>query len=63
MNVPGYSIVKYDGENRNTGGIVIYIRNNIRYERIFTRKIDQIVGTLRLNFNVSKSVKFIFDVE
>lgn len=39
MNVPGYDLVRCDSENRNTGGVVIYIRNNIKYEVIVREKI------------------------
>jgi len=39
VNVPGYSLVRCDGENRNTGGVMIYIRNDIKYEVIVKEKI------------------------
>jgi len=26
VNVPGYTIIKCDAENRNTGGAILYIR-------------------------------------
>jgi len=39
VNVPGYSLVRYDGENRNTGRVMIYIRNDIKYEVIVKEKI------------------------
>lgn len=29
VNVPGYSIIRCDAENRNTGGVAMYIRNDI----------------------------------
>jgi len=34
VNVLGYSIVRCDGENRCTGGMIIYVRNDIRYEMV-----------------------------
>jgi len=30
VNVPGYSVVKCDSENRNTGGVILYIRDDIK---------------------------------
>lgn len=39
VNVPGYSLVRCDGENRNTGGVMIYIRNDIKYEVVLREKI------------------------
>jgi len=40
VSVPGYSIVRCDGDSRNTGGAVIYVRNDIRYETILIRKLE-----------------------
>lgn len=40
VNVPGYSMIKCDAENRNTGGVVLYIRDDIRYEPILTKKLE-----------------------
>jgi len=34
VNVPGYSIVRCDGENRSTGEVVIYVRNDFRFEMV-----------------------------
>lgn len=39
INVPGYSVVRCDAENRNTGGVMLYIRDNIRYEIVLNKKI------------------------
>lgn len=39
VNVPGYSIVRCDRENRNTGRVMLYIRNDIKFEKIVTEKI------------------------
>lgn len=39
VSVPEYSIVRCDAENRNTGGVVMYIRDDVRYEVILQRKI------------------------
>lgn len=39
VNAPGYSVVRCDGENRNTGGVMMYIRNDIKYEVIVKKKI------------------------
>ncbi|KAL6254079.1 hypothetical protein P5V15_014697 [Pogonomyrmex californicus] len=40
LNVPGYDLVRCDGENRNTGGVVIYIRKDIKYQVIAKKKIE-----------------------
>lgn len=39
VNVPGYSIARCDAENRNTGGVVLYVRNDIKYEIVLSSKI------------------------
>jgi len=39
VNAPGYSLVRCDGENRNTGGVMVYIRNDIKYEVIVKERI------------------------
>jgi len=39
VSMPDYSTVRCDSDSRNTGG-VIYVRNDIRYETILTRKIE-----------------------
>lgn len=39
VNTQGYSLVRCDGENRNTGGVMLYIRNDIKYEVIIKKKI------------------------
>ena len=40
VNVPGYSIIRCDAENRNTGGVVMYIRDDIRYEIVLIKKLE-----------------------
>lgn len=39
VNIPGYSIARCDAESRNTGGVMLYIRNDIRYEIVIKEKI------------------------
>lgn len=39
VNMPGYSVVRCDGENRNAGGVMMYIRDDIKYEVIAREKI------------------------
>lgn len=39
VNVPGYSAVRCDSENRNTRGVILYIRNDIKYEVMLREKI------------------------
>lgn len=40
INVPGYTIVRCDAENRNTGGVIIYMRDDIKYEIALVKKIS-----------------------
>lgn len=39
VNVPGYWVARCDSENRNTGGVILYIRNDIKYEVILGKKL------------------------
>lgn len=41
INIRGYSLVRCDAESRYTGGVVVYVRNDIRYE---TRMVQKIIG-------------------
>src|SRR5436190_14185759 len=34
VSVPGYDIVRCDSKNRNTGGVILYVRNDIKYELV-----------------------------
>lgn len=38
VNVPGYSLLRYDTESRNTGGVMLYIKNDIKYEIICIKR-------------------------
>jgi len=38
VNVPGYSIIRCDSENRNTGGAILYVRCDVKYEILLTKK-------------------------
>lgn len=40
VNVPGYSMVRCNAENRNTGGAVLYVRNDIKYEIVLVTKLE-----------------------
>jgi len=39
VNVPRYSVVRCDSENRNIGEIILYIRDDIKYEIILREKM------------------------
>lgn len=39
INMPGYSVVRCDAENRNTGGVIVYVRSDIKYEVVLIKKI------------------------
>lgn len=43
INVPGYSVVRCDAENRNTGGVTMYVRDDIKYEIVVSKKLEKIV--------------------
>ncbi|XP_076300562.1 uncharacterized protein LOC143218884 [Lasioglossum baleicum] len=43
INVPGYSVVRCDAETRNTGGVVLYVRDDIKYEIVVSKKLERIV--------------------
>lgn len=40
VNVPGYDIIRCDAENRSTGGAILYLREDIKYELILIRSIS-----------------------
>lgn len=39
INIRGYSQVRCDAENRYTGGVVVYIRNDIKFETVMVQKV------------------------
>lgn len=39
INITGYSAVRCDGETRATGGVIIYIKEKVKYKVLFRRKI------------------------
>lgn len=39
VNVPGYNVTRCDAKNRNTGGVMLYIRDDIKNEVILKEKI------------------------
>ncbi|CAK9822953.1 hypothetical protein ANTRET_LOCUS1383 [Anthophora retusa] len=41
INIRGYSQVRCDAENGYTGGVVVYIRNDIKYETVMVHKITR----------------------
>jgi len=42
VNVLGYSMIRCNAEKRNMGGIVLYVRNDIKYEIVLV-KIELLV--------------------
>lgn len=40
VNVPGYDIVRCDAENRSTGGAILYLREDIKYELILIKSLS-----------------------
>lgn len=47
VNVPGYSVTRCNAENRNTGGVALYVRNDIKYEIALKKNWNRTVGVLR----------------
>lgn len=41
INVTGYSVVRCDAENRNTGGVALYVRDDVKYEIILLKKLER----------------------
>ena len=39
VNIPGYNIVRCNAENRYTGGVAIFIRDDIRHKILLIRKL------------------------
>jgi len=40
VNVLGYSMIRCNAETRNTGGVVLYVRNDIKYEIVLVKKLE-----------------------
>lgn len=40
MKMRGYNIIRCDSETRHTGGVVVYIRNNIKFNTVKTYKTE-----------------------
>lgn len=40
VSVSGYSVIRCNAENRNTGGVILYIRDDIKYEKILVKKLE-----------------------
>ncbi|XP_076298596.1 uncharacterized protein LOC143217836 [Lasioglossum baleicum] len=43
ISVPGYSVVRCDAETRNTGGVALYVRDDIKYEIVVSKKLERVV--------------------
>ncbi|XP_020296752.1 uncharacterized protein LOC109861488, partial [Pseudomyrmex gracilis] len=48
ISVPGYNLVRCNSDSRYTGGVVIYVRNDVRYETILTRKLEPNCWTIAI---------------
>lgn len=40
VNVLGYSMIRCDAENRNTGEVILYIRDDIKYEIVLIKMLE-----------------------
>ncbi|EZA49523.1 hypothetical protein X777_12261, partial [Ooceraea biroi] len=40
VNMPGYDMVRCDSENRHTGGVILYIREELRYDITLQKKVN-----------------------
>lgn len=52
VSVPGYGLVRSDAENRRTGEVAIFVRNDIRFEIILVSKLISNYWYIALNVNV-----------
>jgi len=39
-NVLGYSTIRCNAETRNTGEVILYVRNDIKYEIVLVKKLE-----------------------
>ena len=39
INIPGYNLVRCDAETRKTGGVALFIRNDIKFKIIIVSKL------------------------
>lgn len=46
IQLQGYKIIRCNSENRHTGGIVCYVKNNIKYEIICNEHYDKVLWML-----------------
>lgn len=49
--MPGYSVIRCDAENRNTGGAIVYVRDGIKYELIMKNKIESNCWSVAIEVN------------
>jgi len=40
VNVLGYSMIRCNADTRNTGGVALYVRNDIKYEIVLIKKLE-----------------------
>jgi len=61
VNVSGYSMIRYDVENKNTD-VVLFIRDDIKYETVLARKLELnwCVGVLRSERNYIKVLAVLY---
>lgn len=57
MNVSGNKSVRCDSKNKGTGGVMIYVRNDIQFSTKFTEKLQLLVFKHNSDF-----IKFITDI-
>lgn len=56
INLQGYKIIRCNSENRYTGSVVYYIKNNLKYEIMYNDHFDKVLWLLCLKI---KSMLFI----
>lgn len=51
INMSGYNVYRCDSENRGTGGVMIYVRNDIKCESEFVTKIKSNCWCIGITLN------------
>jgi len=45
VNIPGYNMIRCNAANRNTGGVVLFVREDIKYELVLIKKLVLILNS------------------
>lgn len=53
VNIPGYNMIKCDAENRNTGRVALYVRDDIIYEIVLLKKLETNCWCVAIEVNLT----------